>query len=213
MLLIIEGNMGAGKTTLAQNLASEMQVKSFLEPLETNPYLEDFYKDPKKWALEMQLFLLAKRIYSQEQAYEYAMDTGHISILDRSILGDAVFAKQNWKIGNIDDRGYEMYQQHSLYHIEKMKNRNQLILFIDVSPQECHNRIINKRKRAYEASIPFDYVNGLDQCYRDLLGELKANSNSVMMLDWNNFGTTEYVMKTIRQFNKKSSLQSLTNNF
>jgi deoxyadenosine/deoxycytidine kinase len=59
-LVIIEGNISAGKSTLTRDLASALGYRVFLEPTTTNPYLADFYRDPKQFALKMQIYLLRR---------------------------------------------------------------------------------------------------------------------------------------------------------
>jgi NADH dehydrogenase (ubiquinone) 1 alpha subcomplex subunit 10 len=59
-LVIIEGNISAGKSTLTRDLAAALGYRVFLEPTTTNPYLADFYRDPKRFALKMQIYLLRR---------------------------------------------------------------------------------------------------------------------------------------------------------
>src|SRR5277367_3948639 len=95
MLIIVEGNIGAGKSSITKAIAEKLKAHAMYEPVESNPYLDDFYKDQKRWALEMQYWLMAKRFKMHEEAIEHIMTTGQAVIMDRSIYGDAVFAKKN----------------------------------------------------------------------------------------------------------------------
>ena len=197
MLMIIEGNIGAGKSSLTQEIANKLSIKSFLEPAETNPYLEDFYKDPNRCALEMQLYLLAKRIEIQNEALEYIQKTGRTAVIDRSLFGDSVFAKRNWLDRNIDSRGYKVYLQYLNFHISKLPS-DLLVMFMDVLPEVCLDRIVNKRKRPCEATIPLAYLQGLNECYEELIKDLTEQKHKVIRLDWNHFGTVEKVLESFQ---------------
>ncbi len=61
MFIGVAGLIGAGKSTLTKSLADRLGYKAYFEPVESNPYLEDFYKDISRWTFNMQLFLLAHR--------------------------------------------------------------------------------------------------------------------------------------------------------
>ena len=110
-MIIIEGNIGAGKSTLTKQLAEKLNARAFYEPVESNPYLEDFYKDPKKYALPMQFYLMSVRYEMHQQGIEHTWRTGQTCIFDRSIYGDYVFAKKNWLDGNMSDLDFENYNK------------------------------------------------------------------------------------------------------
>lgn len=76
MLIILEGNISAGKSTLARNLGEKLRYKVFMEPTLANPYLELFYSDPKKYGLKMQLWLLRQRFYTYIEAVKHMTSTG-----------------------------------------------------------------------------------------------------------------------------------------
>lgn len=184
-LICIEGNIGAGKSTLTGQLAEHMRAKAFYEPVGDNPFLERFYRDPKRYALDMQFWLMSRRFEQHEQAIRHIWQTGQSVIMDRSIYGDWVFAKKNWLDGNIDDVGYESY----LHHREVM-NRYLLaphvVLYLDCKPEQCLTRI-GDRGRSCEKTIPISYLQGLDDLHRELLIEMRKRGSKVVPLDWNEF--------------------------
>jgi deoxyadenosine/deoxycytidine kinase len=196
MLIIVEGNIGAGKSRLTAALAERLGAHAMYEPVETNPYLVDFYQEPKRWALEMQFWLMARRYEMHEAAIKHVAQTGQAVIMDRSIYGDSVFAKKNWIDGNIDDRGYKAYMQHRKLYIDRLLTPN-VTLFLDVNHEVCHNRILNMRKRDCESGIPIDYLRGLEKCYHELLMELEERGSHVYRIPWNDFGDTDVILKTI----------------
>ena len=109
----IEGIIGAGKTTVTRKLADELNLRPLFEPVEANPYLDDFYKNPKEHAFAMQIELMAHR-YAMQQlaAYEACLVGGYNgSILDRGLPGDRVFAKLHMKYGNMSELNWNTYQR------------------------------------------------------------------------------------------------------
>ena len=78
-LVIVEGNISAGKSCLARDLGQLMGYRVFLEPTNTNPYLEKFYADPIKYALPMQLWLLKKRFVTYISAVKYIMESSTLT--------------------------------------------------------------------------------------------------------------------------------------
>ncbi len=109
-LIIVEGNISAGKSSLCRSLAGLLGFELFLEPTVTNPFLAKFYKDPKKWALRMQIWLLKQRFRTYISAIRHIIATGKGAILDRSIYSDWVFAERNRLDGNISEEGFAYYQ-------------------------------------------------------------------------------------------------------
>src|SRR5687768_357995 len=92
-MIIVEGIIGSGKTTLSKDLQERIfRSKVFNEPVTENPYLERFYSNPKRWALEMQYFLMAHRYRMHVDAIQEEWNNGITSIFDRSIFGDKAFA-------------------------------------------------------------------------------------------------------------------------
>lgn len=75
-LVIVEGNIGAGKTTLTVEVAGKLQAKAILEPTAQNPYLEKFYSDPKKYALKLQLWIFRRRLQLYTEALHEMQQEG-----------------------------------------------------------------------------------------------------------------------------------------
>ena len=92
-IIWIEGVIGAGKTTLARTLGEALGMRVLEEPVDSNPYLTRFYKDPKRWAYPMQIHLMGVR-YGMQQlaAYESVAGASNGVLLDRGLPGDRVFA-------------------------------------------------------------------------------------------------------------------------
>ena len=110
-LIWVEGLIGCGKSTFSKEISTRLNLRLIEEPVETNPYLEKFYQNPKEYAFGMQMFLLHKRYIMQRLAADEATGVGGYSgaILDRSISGDRVFAKLHNESGNINDLDWKTY--------------------------------------------------------------------------------------------------------
>lgn len=195
-LICIEGNIGAGKSTLTEQLAKEMGARAMFEPVDENPYLADFYGDPARYALEMQFWLMSRRFKMHKQACNHIWETGQSVIMDRSIYGDWVFAKKNWQDGNISDVGYQSYLHH-----RHVMNSSLLVphvmLFLEVHPELCQSRIAT-RGRKCERSVPLPYLEGLNVLHRELMLEMKQKGSTVIPFDWNIYREPEKVAMAIR---------------
>lgn len=77
-IIIVEGNIGVGKTTLTCQLGRKLDYRIFLEPTSGNPYLAKFYQEPKKYALKMQLWLFRQRCMMYMRAVKHAMKSGAV---------------------------------------------------------------------------------------------------------------------------------------
>ena len=189
MLIAIEGNIGAGKSTFSKTLSEQTGWHLMEEPVETNPYLELYYEDPKRWGTEMQQYLLGARFNHHLDAMEISREK-HV-ILDRTLFGDRVFSNTNHEFGNIDDRGM---QTLDLYWdaISKVVVQPDVFVYLRAKPETCKSRI-QSRGRECEQDIPFDYLSALHKNY-DLLWEVQNKSNHTsMMVNWENFHTEELI--------------------
>jgi deoxyadenosine/deoxycytidine kinase len=195
LLITLEGGIGAGKSFLTKQLSDLTGARAMFEPVEENPYLERFYKDPKRYALEMQFWLLARRFQMHQEAIQHIWKTGESVIMDRSLDGDWVFAKKNWLDGNIDDLGYENYLKH-----RDVMNRFLLVphtvVWLNAQPETCQVRI-GTRGRDCEKSIPIEYLRGLHHLHEELMHEMKQRGSKIVVLDWDKFQRPEDVAEKL----------------
>lgn len=170
-LIWVEGIIGAGKTTFAREVANRLELRLIEEPVEDNPYLTKFYKDPKKYAFGMQMFLLHKRYAIQQLASFEATGAGGYggAILDRSLSGDRVFAKLHVEEGNIDPLDWETYNM-AYETMARTLLPPTLLVFLDMQPETAFARM-QKRDRKAESGVPLDYLQKLHEGYQDLLEE------------------------------------------
>lgn len=181
-LICIEGNIGVGKSTLTEALANKTGAVAMFEPVEDNPYLERFYSNPKRYALEMQFWLMSRRFEMHEKAIRHIWRTGQSVIMDRSIYGDWVFARRNHLNGNIDMAGYESYLHHR-HAMDRYLLTPHIMLWLNAHPQTCQDRI-RSRGRGCETVIPIDYLQGLHALHVELMNEMRERGARVVSLEW-----------------------------
>ena len=186
LVILIEGNIAAGKSTLARELCMRLDMRLFEEPVEDNPYLVDFYSDPKAYAAKMQSWLLNLRYKTYIEALEYIKSTGRGVVLDRSVWSDCVFADNCHNDGLMTDEEYEAYWNERSSLLAGLRKPD-LCIYLDASPSVCHTRIVEIRGRECEQNISIDYLQGLDKCYKTWLERMKQLGVDVLNIDRNRF--------------------------
>ena len=173
-LLWVEAIIGAGKTTFCKEVGSRLNLRTIEEPVDENPYLEDFYQDEKTWAFPMQIFLLERRKLMQQLAAIEATGVGGYrgAILDRSISGDRVFAKLHMRKGNIHPRDWHTYEESYDGACRTLLPPTKLI-FLDVQPETAWERM-KRRDRTAETAVPLTYLKELRDGYQELLEEAET---------------------------------------
>lgn len=164
MHIAIAGNIGSGKTTLTKLLATRYGWTPRFEPVDNNPYLEDFYHDMNRWSFNLQVYFLNKRF---KEVVEISKSTDTI-IQDRTIYEDAcIFAPNLHDQGYMSDRDFKNYTD--LFNLMmSLVKKPQLMIYIRSSIPTLVKHI-EKRGRDYEKSIRIDYLTGLQKRYDDWL--------------------------------------------
>lgn len=166
MHIAIAGNIGSGKTTLTTMLAKRYGWKPRFESVDYNPYLEDYYKDIKRWSFPMEVFFLKERF---KDLLEISRSNESV-VQDRSIYeGVYVFTENNYAMGNLDDRDYETYMEL----FEDMTDAVQfpdLMIYLRASVSHLVSNI-EKRGREYEQKMPLDYLENLNKRYEEFIKE------------------------------------------
>ena len=155
--VVIEGVIGAGKTTMAQMIAERFGGQLVLEQADENAFLDRFYKDRKRWAFQTQMAYLASR-YRQQKAI-LARDLFHqILVADYAFDKDRIFAHLN-----LDGDELQLYE--SLYTLmEPVTARPDLVVYLQASTERLMANI-RKRARSYEADMDPAYIEALRQAY------------------------------------------------
>ena len=162
MHIAIAGNIGSGKTTLTKMLAKRYGWTPRFEPVDNNPYLDDFYHDMNRWSFNLQVYFLNKRF---KEVVEISQSDENI-IQDRTIFEDAkIFAPNLHDQGYMSDRDFENYSDLFDLMMSLVK-LPQLMIYIRSSIPTLVKHI-EKRGRSFEKSIRIDYLTGLQQRYED----------------------------------------------
>ncbi|MCF8276866.1 MAG: deoxynucleoside kinase [Flavobacteriales bacterium] len=158
--VVIEGNIGSGKTTLSKKLAERWGSRLMLEEFKDNPFLPKFYENPKQHSFALELSFLAER-YHQKRDELNKTDLFKPGIVcDYSFAKSLVFARIN-----LDEDEFELYQ--NLFQIIHGRlPKPDLLLFLHASPEKSL-RQIKKRGREYELDISLDYLRAINTGYLD----------------------------------------------
>ncbi len=170
MHIAIAGNIGSGKTTLTKMLAKRYGWTPRFEPVDNNPYLDDFYHDMSRWSFNLQVYFLNKRF---KEVVEISQSKENI-IQDRTIFEDAkIFAPNLHDQGYMSDRDFENYSDLFDLMMSLVK-LPQLMIYIRSSIPTLVKHI-EKRGRSFEKSIRIDYLTGLQQRYEEWIKDYKGD--------------------------------------
>jgi len=184
----IAGNIGSGKTTLAELLAKHFHWTAHFEEVEENPYIDDFYKDMRMWSFHMQIYYLNKRFQQILQIREGSK----VVIQDRTIYEDAyIFAPNLHYMGLMSKRDFDSYL--SLFEtVEKYIQPPDLLIYLKASIPTLVNQI-QKRAREFEDSLRLDYLKKLNERYDAWIKDYRNSNKSKLLIievDKNNFAET-----------------------
>lgn len=156
-MIVIEGVVGVGKSSL-MNVLSEEGYEAFEEPVVDNPVLDKFYYDRSRYSFPLQVFFLNKR-------FEHIKKAAHVehAVMDRSIYGDAIFARMLNLSNEMSDEEFAIYAElleNMLEHVHVPK----LMVYLEVSVDVAMSRI-QKRGRDYEQVVERNYWEKLNREY------------------------------------------------
>lgn len=155
--IVIEGNIGAGKTTAASMLSEKLNARLILESFENNPFLEFFYKDQERYAFQVELFFLAER-YHQLSKNLLGDIFNEYTVFDYIFTKSAIFS-------GITLNGNEKDLFNTLYHImNRFMPKPDILIYLH-QPIERVIEQINKRGRSYEQDIPEEYLKEVERSY------------------------------------------------
>ncbi len=163
-LVVVAGNIGAGKTSLTERIGSRLGWWTGYESVTDNPYLSDFYADMRAWSFHLQIFFLGHRA---DQYLEAAQDS-RSAILDRSIYEDFyIFARALHTMGNVAERDYLAYKRLFDLVVKSLPRPN-LLIFLK-APVDVLMARIRRRARNMESGITPEYLSLLDSFYDEWL--------------------------------------------
>ena len=185
----IEGNIGAGKTTLANILSKHFDARLILEEFADNPFLPKFYNNPDQYAFPLELFFMAER-YKQLKELLVTNDLFQkITVSDYLFTKCLLFAKEN-----LPEEEFRLYQK--LFDIINPQIIQPDILIYLHSPVSKLQDNIKKRNRSYEQEIPDDYLFSIQETYTQYI---KQHNIKTLFVDASNadFLGNEAHVKTI----------------
>lgn len=174
----VAGNIGSGKTTLTGMLAKHYGWTPKYEAVTYNPFLEDYYKDIRRWSFNLEVYFLTQRL---KDVMGIASSSETI-IQDRTIFeGVYVFVANNYAQGNLSKRDFDAYMDLFNVVMSQVKLPDLLIYLRSSIPHLVEN--IQKRGRDYEQSMGLDYLQGLNDRYEKFISEYKGE---VLTIDTEN---------------------------
>ena len=175
--VVIEGNIGAGKTTLATRIAEQFNGRLILEHFADNPFLPKFYQDPDKYSFPLELSFLASR-YKQLNEELGSQDLFKaFTVADYYFMKSLVFASSTLK-----GEEYNLYRQ-IFYIIYSSLPKPDIYVYLHISPERLLENI-KKRGREYETSITGAYLRKIQESYFTFFRQNPGNR--YLVIDINN---------------------------
>ena len=156
--ITVEGNIGAGKTTLSHLLSKHFDARLILEEFAENPFLPKFYESPQQYAFPLELFFMAERYKQMKDLLQTKDMFQNVTVSDYLFTKCLLFAKVN-----LPNEEFRLYQK--LFDIINPQIVQPDILIYLHTPVNKLQENIKKRNRKYEQSIPNDYLFSLQETY------------------------------------------------
>ena len=174
--IAIEGNIGAGKTTLATRMSQQFSTRLILEQFEDNSFLPKFYEDPTRYAFPLELSFLADR-FQQLKSKLAVQDMFHpVTIADYFILKSLIFARKT-----LNGEEFTLYTRlFSIIENALPKPDLLVYLYLDISRLQTN---IRNRGRVYEQKIEDDYLQRIQEGYLDYIRQQQGLR--VLLIDTN----------------------------
>ena len=156
--ITIEGNIGAGKTTLAHLLSKHYNARLVLEQFADNPFLPKFYENPQQYGFPLELFFMAERFKQLKELIQQKDLFHSLTISDYLFTKSLLFAKIN-----LSEEEFRLYQR--LFEILYQQLPQPDILIYLHAPVNKLQQNIKKRNRSYEQNIADDYLFSIQETY------------------------------------------------
>lgn len=174
--IVIEGNIGAGKTTLSKMIAKEFNAKLILEQFADNPFLPKFYNDPEKYSFQLELSFLAERYHQLNKELTSKDLFRSFNVADYYFMKSLIFAK-----ATLSEDEYNLYRK--IFNIIYQSiPKPDLYVYLHVNVDNLIKNI-EKRGRDYEKNINKEYLTQLQDGYFDFFRQ--QNDISFLIIDSN----------------------------
>jgi deoxyadenosine/deoxycytidine kinase len=196
--IVIEGNIGAGKTSLSKLLSDDLNARLILEEFSDNPFLPLFYKNPDRYAFPVELFFMTER---HKQLQDLLLKG---NLFQEYVVSDYIFSKTLLFAGqNLVDEELRLFQR--LFHtLNASFPKPHLLVYLHRSVDDLLSNI-SKRGRDYEQDISAAYLLKIQQAYFDFF-RMTENDLSILILDVEGLdfiNNTEHYQIVIEQLAKK----------
>lgn len=180
--IAIEGNIGAGKTTLATKISEDFNAKLILEGFADNPFLPKFYKDQARYAFPLEMSFLADRyLQLSDDLAQFDLFKDFI-VADYHIFKSLIFAKVT-----LGEDEFRLYKTMFDIIYKEMPKPGLYVYLYQNTPRLLEN--IRKRGRSYEQEIPAEYLDKINRGYLDYI---KSQSNlNVLIIDVSDYDFVE----------------------
>jgi deoxyadenosine/deoxycytidine kinase len=156
--ITIEGNIGAGKTTLAHLLSRHYNARLVLEEFADNPFLPKFYENPQQFAFPLELFFMAERFKQLKDLIQQKDLFQDVTISDYLFTKCLLFAKVN-----LPEDEFRLYQR--LFEIiNQQVMQPDIVIYLHSTVNKLQQNI-KKRKRTFEQNIPDEYLFSIQETY------------------------------------------------
>ncbi len=196
--ITIEGNIGAGKTTLAHLLSKHYNARLILEQFADNPFLPKFYESPQQYAFPLELFFMAERFKQLKELIQQKDLFQNVTISDYLFTKCLLFAKIN-----LPEDEFRLYQR--LFEIiHQQVVQPDIVIYLHASVQKLQENI-RRRNRSYEQKIPDDYLFSIQETYTSYI---KQHNIKALFVDASNsdfLGNEQHLQTIIHALDKEYS--------
>jgi deoxyguanosine kinase len=191
----IEGNIGAGKTTLAHLLSKHYNARLILEQFADNPFLPKFYENPQQYAFPLELFFMAERFKQLKELIQQKDMFQNLTISDYLFTKCLLFAKVN-----LPDDEFLLYQRlFDIIHQQLMQP--DIIIYLHTPVQKLQQNI-KKRNRSYEQNIPDEYLFNIQETYTHYIKQHNFKTLFVDAANADFLGNEKHLQAIIDALNK-----------